>query len=224
MIDYFEGHFSNKYFSVPKTDEYKLGKWAPLTELITKATSQTIEHLTEIDINTLNHITVEATCGFDGSGRHSKHRTSKSDSDSIIYGGVRLYKISGCNNTVIYEEDSLAADTEIPWFLVPGQEKRDLVKDIAQKMEDEAKKCCKTALKVIINGKEIAVKFILRLTQADGKVVKTVTGLGGAICTMCKCTRAQCNDLRLVEQRFKIERNMEDVTMTYNKLINDGNS
>ena len=207
---------------VPKTEEYKLGHWAPLKDLIEKATKQTLESFCEIDTNTLNHVTIEATCGFDGSGRHSKHRTSKSDSDSIIYGGVRLFKISGCNDEIIYEEESLHSDTEMPWFLVPGQEKRQLVTEIAQKMEQEAKDVCKCNIKVIVNGKEISVKVILKLTQADGKVIKTVTGLGGAICTMCNASRDQCNDLKMLEKRFKIERDMTTITNTYNELINDG--
>ena len=193
-----------------------------MKDLLTKATQQTIENFTNIDTETLNHVTIEATCGFDGSGRHSKHRTSKSDSDSIIYGGVRIYKISGCNDTVIYEEESLNSDTEIPWFLVPGQEKRDLVKDIAQRMEEEAKDCCKKNLKITINGKTISVKVVIKLTQADGKVIKTVTGLGGAWCTMCKSTKAQIHDIKLVEKRFKINRDMETITDTYNELIDKG--
>ena len=192
--------------------------------MITRATKQTIENLTDIDVNTLNHVTIEATCGFDGSGRHSRHRSSKSGSDSIIYGGVRLYKISGCNDTVIYEEESLHSDTEIPWYLVPGQEKRELVTEIADRMEKEAKDLCKTDLKVTVNGKEISVKVVIKLTQADGKVIKTVTGLGGAFCTMCKSNKNQCHDHKRVEKRFEINRDMETITSHYNDLIGDGMS
>ena len=202
-----------------------MGKWAPLDELLCKVTEQTITHLTDIDPTNLTHVTIEVTCGFDGSGRHSVHRSSKTNSDSIVYGGIRLFRILGCNDSVIFEEESLHSDTEMPWFLVPGQEKKELVAKLIKRMEKEAKKCCESCLTITMKGKQITIKPIIRLTQADGKVVKTITGLGGAFCTMCMASIKDAHDLGLLENDgFKIVRDMETITKTYNTLVSEGKS
>ena len=208
-------------FLVPKTDEFLMGKWAPLGVLLQKLTEQTIEHLTDIDPTDLEHVTIEVTCGLDGSGRHKVHRSSKTDSDSIVYGGIRLYRIKGCNDVILYEEESMHSDTEIPWYLVPGQEKRTLVEKLIKRMEKEAQKCCNCGLTISVKGKQISVKPVIRLTQGDGKVVKTITGLGGAFCTMCLATLKDAHDLDFIKDGFKIVRSMEQVSRTYNKLVDE---
>ena len=106
--------------------------------------------------------------------------------------------------------------------MIPGHEKRDLVKDLVQKMEEEAKFCCNCGLKITVRGKEISIRPVIRLTQADGKVVKTVTGLGGAFCTMCNLNSEQAHDLKIIEKGFEIQRDMETLAETYNTLVDEG--
>ena len=51
----------------------------------------------------------------------------------------------------------------------------------------------------------------LLFSQIDGKIIKLMSGLGGAYCTMCGASAADGCDLAMISRGFKIDRDMNDV-------------
>ena len=66
-----------------------------------------------------------------------------------------------------------------PYFIIPGQEKKDFMKKICQKMDSEAKKC--ETFTIDIDGTEIKVTVEWHL-GLDGKLIEMSTGLSKYLC------------------------------------------
>ena len=49
------------------------------------------------------------------------------------------------------------------------------------------------------------------LSMADGKMVTTLLQLGGAYCTMCTKSQAQCHSREIIEEGFVIDRSVESL-------------
>ena len=206
---------------VPCRETFLKGKWCPLDNLVSNISKQTLESfVTELPDN---HETIKAefVCGLDGSGHHSKHRNFHNESENIVLGGVRAFKFTH-QNKLLYEETSMSDETEFPWFVIPGQEKRNLMKIIAKRMENEIKSLKNMPLTVQIGEKTFHIEVSIKLTQCDGKVIKTLTGLGGAFCHMCRISIEQARNVQKVNSGFKIERNMTDTKEKYDTLISKG--
>ena len=206
---------------VPTRETFLNGKWSPLETLVTKISQQTLESFVTELPDTQEPIQAEFVCGLDGSGHHSKHRNFHNESENIVLGGIRAVKFTH-QSKLLYEEESMSDETEFPWFVIPGQEKRNLIKKIAQRMEKEIKSVTKMPITLQIGSKKVIIEITIKVTQCDGKVCKTLTGLGGAFCHMCKTSIEQAQNVKNVKNGFKIERNMTDTKEKYDILIARG--
>ena len=207
----------------PELETFCHGKWANLKEVVQIITKQTLEHLcNESSLKAKNYLTAVFTLGFDGSGRHSQFRSCKmpNDSENLILGGIRL--ISIMSDDLIYNEESLGCDTEFPFFIIPGKEGKDLVREIMKRIEDEAEACGRSIFGFSVAEKEIVLEVKIKMTQNDGKVLKTVSGLNGAFCLVCKASNDDGNNIEKVRKGFMPNRDIEATTYLYNLLVEEG--
>ena len=108
------------------------------------------------------------------------------DNENLILGGFRLISLKchcGCG-LVVYKEKSLGPETEVPYFLIPGKETKNIVKIIANKMKPEVAACNDQNNPLIINvlGCEIKMYCDIKLSQLDRKMIDLLCGCGGGIC------------------------------------------
>ena len=77
-------------------------------------------------------------------------------------------------------------------FLIPDKEDDAIVDKIVKKMEADVTKVKKTdalewpELWADVNGKQIAIEARVKFTQVDRKLIETISGIRGGICTLCK--------------------------------------
>ena len=93
---------------------------------------------------------------------------------SILLGGFRPFLIENKDGKVLWEQFSQGSESMRPYFIIPGQEKKDFMKKICQKMDLEAKNCEKFTID--IDGTEIKVIVEWHL-GLDGKLIEMSTGL-----------------------------------------------
>ena len=76
--------------------------------------------------------------------------------------------------------------------MIPDKEDNDIVDKIVKKMEGDVIKVKKTdemewpELWAEVNGKQIAVRARVKFTQVDRKLIETISGVRGGLCTLCK--------------------------------------
>ena len=75
---------------------------------------------------------------------------------------------------MLWEQFSQGSESMRPYFIIPGQEKKDFMKKICQKMDSEAKNC--KEFTIDIDGTEIKVIVEWHLSL-DGKLIEMSTGL-----------------------------------------------
>ena len=96
------------------------------------------------------------------------------------------------NDDQLYEETSHAANTELVYGLVPGQETdiANVMQPIIDRIQREVKDLRDNGLSIQFNGQERKFKPVFHICQLDQKMRKMLLGLGGAFCTCCKvCIR-----------------------------------
>ena len=89
-------------------------------------------------------------------------------------GGVRPFLIQTKDETELWEQYSLGAESMRPYFILPGKEDDELMEAVCQKMDEEAKKTEKFTIQ--IEGTEITVTVTWHLSL-DGKLIDMSTGL-----------------------------------------------
>ena len=62
------------------------------------------------------------------------------------------------------------------------------------------------------------IKLEGAMRMVDGKVRAAFSGLGGAFCFMCDCTREEANDKDRIEEGFTINRNPEETKQLWDNL------
>ena len=76
--------------------------------------------------------------------------------------------------------------------MIPDKEDDAIVDKIVKKMEADVTKVEKTdalewpELWADVNGKQIAIEARVKFTQVDRKLIETISGVRGGICTLCK--------------------------------------
>ena len=76
--------------------------------------------------------------------------------------------------------------------MIPDKEDNDIVDKIVKKMEGDVIKVKKKddmelpELWAEVNGKQIAVEARVKFTQVDRKLIETISGVRGGLCTLCK--------------------------------------
>ena len=76
--------------------------------------------------------------------------------------------------------------------MIPDKEDDAIVDKIVKKMEEDVIKVRKTddlewpELWANVNGKHIAIEARVKFTQVDRKLIETISGIKGGICTLCK--------------------------------------
>ena len=75
-------------------------------------------------------------CGADASGNNKIFRSCTHKSLNIVLCGLRLWKIT-CGDQVVYIEDSLGPETEIPVGLMPSKESKPFLTTMLARFENE---------------------------------------------------------------------------------------
>ena len=89
-------------------------------------------------------------------------------------GGFRPFLIENKDGHVLWEQFSQGSESMRPYFIIPGQEKKDFMKKICKKMDSEAKAC--ETFTIDIDDTEIKVVVTWHLSL-DGKLIDMSTGL-----------------------------------------------
>ena len=118
-------------------------------------------------------------------GRHGVYRTCKTDAGpdcrTFILGGARLRYIENEHGVKVFEEKSLGACTEFPYFLIPGTENNE-AHWILKKYQAEIRDVHANPIQIYIRGKLTTLKPKVEATQFDGAMLKKGTGKGGMFC------------------------------------------
>ena len=228
--------FKNDF--VPKYNNFftgtVAGKWLPLEQVIADLTKQFfasgMAKMPEKKFEDNDTIIVKGCGGFDASGRHQKFRNLEDASDHLILGGFRLISIHNSDGEKLYEEESRGPESEFPWFLIPCNEADVNTQNIINEMALDINRCKekdifdRPELSVMIDGKEVRIETDLRWTQFDRSLIEKVSGMKGAICTLCKCGREDANDPQKIKQGFEITRNNTDARLLASILFNPDGS
>ena len=76
--------------------------------------------------------------------------------------------------------------------MIPDKESDAIVDKIVKKMEADVTKVKKTddlgwpELWADVYGQQIAIEARVKFTQVDRKLIQTISGIGGGLCTLCK--------------------------------------
>ena len=100
-----------------------------------------------------------------------------------------------------------------PLALFPSKENQELLEDFVPKVEAEIKKVKAEGVAMKIGEEELRASCVeADLTMADGKMVTSLTRLGGAYCTMCTRAQEECKEIHVVEGGFLIDRSIQSIT------------
>ncbi len=100
-------------------------------------------------------------------------------------GGFRTHSIKNKRTgRIIYPENSMGTDSEVPYLLIPENEETAIVKKIIDKLEQETRECTQQPLETTIFGKTVKITSEIKHSQFDRSLIEKVSGLGGALCTM----------------------------------------
>ncbi|XP_038073986.1 uncharacterized protein LOC119742038 [Patiria miniata] len=179
--------------------------------------------------------------GLDGSGRHSiYHQKGPAQTYSmILYMWILLEVIKEAGSsgesssgegssqasglTVWKESAANSPEAAVPLFLVKGKEDRELLKSIIPPIEAEKTALSTTGIEINISGASYHFRFEFNLTMVDGKMVKLLTGRGGAYCILCPASRDECHNLDRIDEGFPIgEVSNEDLRKLYQDLQDEG--
>ena len=95
-------------------------------------------------------------------------------------------------------------EAAIPLLLLKGKEDGELLESIIPGIEEEKAALSNDGIHVDVCEKRAHFKFDFNLTMVDGKMIKLLTGRGGAFCVLCPASREECHNLQKIHEGFPI--------------------
>ena len=209
----------------PALTSYRNGVRATLSEVLSSTLSERLVHmdLSSLDSSNLS-VVFKFGWGLDGSGDHSDfHQLTKRDfsTKSVMSVCVSLRTVVAKDSNgkeVTWTSTAAGANRPQnvrPLALFPSKENKELLEDFVPKVEREIEEIKRSGVIGKIEDKNLEIKCTCqeaKLTMADGKMVTTLTQLGGAFCTMCTCTQEESQEPDVILKGFKITRSVEQIT------------
>lgn len=170
--------------------------------------------------------------GADGSGKHDQLQTRQGISTKEVFlGGLTITEIKDQDGRELWNETSKGHNSPYnfrPFLLIPHHEDAELCSLVFNKDTEENFPSVDSELRELqTRGLTLTVKdhgdVEANLTSAvcrliDGKMIETLSGLGGAYCTMCTKSHEECEQIDLINLGIEMDRNIEDTIELANRL------
>ena len=120
---------------------------------------------------------------------------------------------------MLKENASNSPEAAVPLFLIKGKEDRELLESVIPLIEEEKTALSTSGIEVSISGRTYHFLFEFSLTMVDGKMIKLLTGRGGAYCILCPASREESHNLERIDEGFQIgEVSNEDLRNIFKDL------
>ena len=111
----------------------------------------------------------------------------------------------------------------MPLFLIKGKEDRQFLESVIPPIEAEKSDLSTRGLEIGVCGKTFHFLFEFNLTMVDGKMIKLLTGRGGAYCILCPASREESHNIEHIEEGFQVgEVNNEALRNLFQDLQGEG--
>ena len=170
-------------------------------------------------------LNVEGKVGIDGSGSHQIRQqvvdddiTNENKSETNYIGIFWCPLSIKLNNSTIWN-NILPNSTMYtrPLCLMREKENRESVLTHFEPYIEEIHHL-EAGLPITVNGTHQIATIHTEMSMIDGKMVDLIQGDSGGFCHYCYTTRAKANDLTCLLQGFPIEKNVQDMLDTWEKV------
>ena len=201
-------------------------------ELVAKATllrlpeDVTVKLMSEIQKNHNQVFIANFSGGVDGSGGHKVYNTKSflsrnSDMSRYIVATMALTSISiddGNQNIIHKVVNCCSSSNQRPICVKPGKETRSIIKDVFGSFNVGSIEGKKKQYVLDFGPFQASFKLNIKMKQIDTKIIKMVSGLGGAYCTCCNTSETSAHDIMKVSQGFEIDRHISEVKKLYDNI------
>ena len=135
------------------------------------------------------------------SGSHIQRggKNARVNTVNKILGGYTVHTFADDSDHLIYKETSQGPEALRPWFIIPAKEDEKTLPDLCYMFETELHDAMDN-LKIKIGQKEHSVQLEIANLLFDTKLIRYLTGLHGAFCTMCDASEKDGCDLDCIEE------------------------
>ena len=162
-----------------------------------------------------NILHIELNALFSSSGSHIQRggKNAKVNTINKILGGYKIDTIHDSSGELIFKEFTQGPESLRPWFIIPAKEDEATLKQLTTMFETEIL-AAMNSLKVKIGDKQYDVELEIANFMFDTKLIRYLTGLHGAFCTMCTASEKDGCDPDIIKEGM--ERNvLGGITLNY---------
>ena len=213
----------------PTLAQERHGVKAPLVQCLSLTLTERLQHM---DLSGLDQggmqVVFKVGWGLDGSGEHSDYNqlTKVSFNTKQIMSvcfALKEVEVKDERGAVVTWSSSTAGANKPqntrPLALFPAKESPELLAGFIPRVEAEVNEVKSEGVKVEIKEGEETVAQCSKcsMSMVDGKMVSTLLNCGGAFCTMCAKSQAECHDPETIQAGFVIDRDvagMRDIALS----------
>jgi hypothetical protein len=197
------------------------GVKAPLMQCLSLTLTERLQHMDLSGLDqTAMQVNFKAGWGLDGSGEHSDYNQLT----KVSYNTKQVMSVCFALKEVEVKDESGAVVTWTsstagankpqntrPFALFPEKERPELLAEFVPRVEAEVNEVKSEGVKVEIKEGEETVAQCSKcsMSMVDGKMISTLLNCGGAYCTMCIKSQAECHDPETIQEGFVIDRDVE---------------
>ena len=197
------------------------GVKAPLMQCLSLTLTERLQHM---DLSGLDQevmqVAFKVGWGLDGSGEHSDYNQLT----KVSYNTKQVMSVCFALKEVEVKDESGAVVTwssstagankpqnTRPLALFPAKETPELLAEFIPRVEAEVNEVKREGVRVEIKEGEETMAQCSKcsMSMVDGKMISTLLNCGGAYCTMCIKSQAECHDPETIQAGFVIDRDVE---------------
>ena len=169
--------------------------------------------------------------GLDGSGQHKnynqmdKRHFTTENIMSVCFRVDKIKVISSETEVIIYDSTVQGANKPSnvrPWFIFPGKENDDLLKEIMPLIDLEVNHVKQNGIRLEVDDVEWHIQVEkATLSMVDGKMIVRLLQVGGAYCTMCDKSGPECHNADCILEGNAITRCVNDIKENALSLVDE---
>ena len=197
------------------------GVKAPLMQCLSLTLTERLQHM---DLSGLDQgemeVVFKVCWGLDGSGEHANYNQLT----KVSYNTRQVMSVCFALKEVSVKDESGVVVTWCsatagankpqntrPLALFPEKESAELLAEFIPRVEAEVEEVKSLGVNVVMmeGGETVAQCTKCSMSMVDGKMISTLLNCGGAFCTMCIKSQAECHDPETIQAGFMIQRDVE---------------
>lgn len=162
--------------------------------------------------------------GCDGAGQQAiwKSKSMKNSKGNMFQYGITPLSLTENTNEIWRNKTPNSPETlRVVYMIREKESDEEMINYVISKTDTCRSEMCNEGFDVFVDGIYVHINVEIMDTMKDMKLKRSISGLGGAPCILCKTRVEDWSNPEYIKEGFSIDRNADDTIQLFQELVDE---